>query len=99
MGGEPLYGPEFGSYPAEDVAWLLTDLSEVELEAPTEEREEAIQSGAAHYAESLPIEFQPSAEYQELFHRVLAESAGRLAQAVAVITERILEERGRDAVL
>ncbi|GAA3241948.1 cysteine protease StiP family protein [Actinocorallia longicatena] len=99
MGGEPLYGPEFGSYPAQDVAWLLTDLSEVRLEAPTEEREEAIQSGAAHYAESLPIEFQPSAEYQELFHEVLGESAGRLAQAVAVITERILEERGPGAVL
>ena len=30
------------------------------LEAPTEEREEAIQSGGAHYAESLPVEYQPS---------------------------------------
>ncbi|GAB3652076.1 hypothetical protein GCM10027589_09300 [Actinocorallia lasiicapitis] len=99
MNGEPLYGPEFGSYAADDVAWLLTDLSGVELEAPTEEREEAIQAGRAHYAESLPIEFQPSAEYQELFHRTLDRSAGRLAQAVAVITERILAERGPEAVL
>jgi hypothetical protein len=96
---EPLYGPEFGSYARQDVAWLLTDLSEVTLEAPTEEREEAIQSGAAHYAESLPVEYQPSGAYQELFHQALAEAAPRLAQAVAVIGERILAERGRDAVL
>ena len=27
---------------------------------PIEEREEAIQSGAAHYAESLPVEYQPT---------------------------------------
>jgi len=99
VSAHPLRGPEFGSYRPEDVAWLLTDLSDVELEAPTEEREEAIQSGAAHYAESLPIEYQPSPEYQMLFHSALEASAARIAQAVAVITERILAERGPDAVL
>ncbi|MEU9386063.1 transcriptional repressor, partial [Streptomyces sp. NPDC048279] len=31
----------------EDVGWLLQDLSDVTLEAPTEEREEAILSGGA----------------------------------------------------
>ena len=60
----PLRGPEFGSYRADEVAWLLTDLSDVALEAPIEEREEAIQSGGAHYAESLPVEYQPDAEYR-----------------------------------
>ena len=65
---EPLRGPAFSSYAPDEVGWLLQDLSDVELEAPTEEREEAIQSGGAHYAESLPVEYQPSAEYQELFH-------------------------------
>jgi hypothetical protein len=95
----PLYGPRFGSYPEQDVAWLLTDLSAVELEAPTEEREEAIQAGAAHYAESLPVEYQPGPEYQRLFRDALAASATRLAYAVGVITELILAERGRDAVL
>lgn len=99
MNAGPLRGPAFGSYRPEDVAWLLTDLSEVSLEAPTEEREEAIQSGAAHYAESLPIEYQPSPDYQLLFHAALEESASRLAQAVAVIAERILAERGPGAVL
>ncbi|MFC5750116.1 phosphoribosyltransferase [Actinomadura rugatobispora] len=97
-GPEPLYGPAFGSYPAEDVAWLLKDLSAVRLEAPTEEREAAVQAGRAHYAESLPVEYQPSPGYQELFHKALDASAERLAYAAGVITEMILAARGRDAV-
>jgi hypothetical protein len=96
---QPLYGPAFGSYSAAEVSWLLTDLSGVRLEAPTEEREEAIQAGEAHYAESLPIEFQPSEQYQSLFTRALAESAAEVAQAVGVVTELVLAERGEDVVL
>jgi hypothetical protein len=94
-----LRGPAFGSYAADEVGWLLTDLSDVELEAPTEEREEAVQSGGAHYAESLPIEYQPTAEYQQLFATALAESAGRLAHAVGVVTELVLDRRGPGVVL
>ncbi len=71
----PLRGPAFGSYAPDEVAWLLTDLSDVALEAPTEEREEAIQTGGAHYAESLPIEYQPDAAYRRLFEQALAASA------------------------
>ncbi|MBC6463640.1 cysteine protease StiP family protein [Actinomadura sp. HBU206391] len=96
---EPLRGPGFGSYPPQDVAWLLTDLSDARLEAPTEEREEAIQAGRAHYAESLPVEYQPGEEYQRLFQDALDASAARLAYGAGVITEMILAERGRDAVL
>ncbi|MEV6009652.1 phosphoribosyltransferase [Streptomyces sp. NPDC051976] len=96
---EPLRGPAFSSYPADEVGWLLKDLSDVELEAPTEEREEAIQSGGAHYAESLPVEYQPSAEYQELFRSALSASAARIARAVGAVTELVLAERGPDAVL
>ena len=96
---EPLRGPRFGSYPAADVGWLLTDLSGVALEAPIEEREEAIQSGGAHYAESLPQEYQPSAEYQQLFADALTDSADRLAHAVGMVTELVLDRRGPDVVL
>lgn len=95
----PLHGPEFGSYARDEVSWLLTDLSAAQLEAPTEEREEAIQAGRAHYAESLPVEFQPSPEYQELFTEALEESASRIAHAVGVVTELVLDARGEDAVL
>ncbi|MFI8874614.1 phosphoribosyltransferase [Streptomyces sp. NPDC055243] len=89
---EPLRGPAFSSYAAEDVGWLLQDLSGVRLEAPTEEREEAIQSGGAHYAESLPVEYQPSPQYQELFRAALGTSAARIAQAVGTVTETVLAE-------
>ncbi|MCW7945840.1 phosphoribosyltransferase [Streptomyces hygroscopicus] len=96
---EPLRGPAFSSYAPEEVGWLLRDLSDVTLEAPTEEREEAIQSGGAHYAESLPVEYQPSERYQELFHSALEASAERLAQAVGVVTETVLAERSPRPVL
>ncbi|MFE1424262.1 phosphoribosyltransferase [Streptomyces fungicidicus] len=96
---EPLRGPAFSSYAPEEVGWLLQDLSHVTLEAPTEEREEAVQSGGAHYAESLPVEYQPSEQYQELFHAALDESAARLAHAVGVVTETVLAERAPRPVL
>ncbi|MFF9404089.1 phosphoribosyltransferase [Streptomyces anandii] len=96
---EPLRGPAFSSYAPQEVGWLLRDLSEVTLEAPTEEREEAIQSGGAHYAESLPVEYQPSEQYQELFHAALEVSAARIAQAVGVVTETVLAERTPAPVL
>ncbi|KUN05116.1 phosphoribosyltransferase [Streptomyces yokosukanensis] len=96
---EPLRGPAFSSYPPEEVGWLLQDLSDITLEAPTEEREEAIQSGGAHYAESLPVEYQPSEQYQELFHTALDASAARLAQAVGVVTEAVITERSPRPVL
>ncbi|MFJ3664828.1 phosphoribosyltransferase [Streptomyces sp. NPDC090106] len=96
---EPLRGPAFSSYAPEEVGWLLQDLSDVTLEAPTEEREEAIQSGGAHYAESLPVEYQPSEHYQELFQAALDASADRLAQAVGAVTEIVLAERSPRPVL
>ena len=77
MLSEPLRGPAFSSYPADEVGWLLKDLSDVPLEAPVEEREEAVQNGGAHYAESLPVEYQPTEEYLTLFHAALAASADR----------------------
>ncbi|MGW8553950.1 phosphoribosyltransferase [Streptomyces tubercidicus] len=96
---EPLRGPDFSSYTADEVGWLLQDLSEVTLEAPTEEREEAIQRGGAHYAESLPVEYQPSEDYQALFHSALRTSASRIARAVGTVTETVLAERSPRPVL
>ncbi|MFD4865801.1 phosphoribosyltransferase [Streptomyces sp. NPDC058412] len=96
---EPLRGPAFSSYAPEDVGWLLQDFSDVELEAPTEEREEAIQAGGAHYAESLPVEYQPSPRYQELYQSALTASAARIARAVGTVTETVLAERSPSPVL
>ncbi|GCD37904.1 phosphoribosyltransferase [Streptomyces chrestomyceticus JCM 4735] len=96
---EPLRGPAFSSYAPDEVGWLLQDLSSITLEAPTEEREEAIQAGGAHYAESLPVEYQPSERYQALFHSALETSAGRIAQAVGAVTETVIAERSARPVL
>ncbi|MEV0372050.1 phosphoribosyltransferase [Streptomyces sp. NPDC050636] len=96
---EPLRGPAFSSYAPDEVGWLVQDLSDVTLEAPTEEREEAIQRGGAHYAESLPVEYQPSEQYQALFHSALQSSASRIARAVGTVTETVLAERTKSPVL
>ncbi len=95
----PLAGPAFGSYRPDEVSWLLTDLSAVDLEADAAHREAAIQAGRAHYAESLPVEYQPDPAYQALFDTILAASAARLAHAVGAVTELVLAERGPDVVL
>lgn len=95
----PLAGPEFGSYATDDVQWLLKDLSHLALEADVADREQRIQSGQAHYAESLPVEYQPDAAYRELFDRVLDSSAGRLAAAVGTVTDLVIAERGAGSVL
>ena len=94
----PLSGPAFGSYAAEDVSWLLQDLQGAALEAPAEEREHAIQTGAANYAESLPIEYLPSPEYEALYREALERSGRRLAVAVGVVTDLALAARGNRPV-
>jgi hypothetical protein len=95
----PLHGPAFSSYAAAEVSWLLTDLSHVALEAPAEQREAMMQAKAGHYAESLPIEYQPTGEYLELFHEALAASAERVAHAVGVVTELVMAARDGAPVL
>lgn len=93
---EGLTGPTFGSYAADEVTWLLQDLSHVRLEAATEVRERAIQAGEAHYAESLPVEYQPEETYRRLFAEQLDEVAPRVATAVGAVAELVVATRGRD---
>jgi hypothetical protein len=94
----PLSGPAFGSYAAADVRWLLKDLAGVALEAPAEEREHLIQTGEANYAESLPIEYLPSPEYEALYQEALDRSGRRLAVAVGVVTDLALAARDNSPV-
>ncbi len=91
----------FSSYDPAECAWLLTDLSHVALEVGTEDREELIQGGR-HYAEMLPVEYQPDAAYTALFHRALDATAVRLAHAVGLVGDLLLEQaraHGVDPVL
>lgn len=87
-----------GSYKQEDVTFLLKDLSDISLEQRTEEREAAMQTGG-HYSESLPIEYQPTDEYIQLFQNTLSDSAIRIARAVGTVSERIIQKNGFDVVL
>lgn len=87
-----------GSYRPADVVFLLKDISQDIREKGTREREQAMQSGR-HYSEMLPIEYQPTEEYIELFHRSLKETAHRLALAAAIVAETIRNKCGPRLVL
>lgn len=89
---------KIGSYPEEDVKFLLKDLSSLSLEGETESREKRIQSGE-HYSESLPIEYYPPEEYLELFHRSLQDYKTKVALHVGVVAEQIFKEKGENTVL
>ncbi len=89
---------KIGSYPEGDVTFLLKDLSHIPIEVDTIEREKAVQNGA-HYSEMLPVEYKPSNEYMQLFFSSLENSKRKVAQAVAIVAEQIVEKRGFNTVL
>lgn len=89
----------FSSYSGSDVQWLLKNISDADLEAPLEEREEAVQSGASHYSESLPVEYLPTDEYQQLFVESLQMNKNKIAEAVGMVAEKVYEIREGQPVL
>ena len=89
----------FSSYAGDDVKWLLKDISHADLEAPLEEREEAVQAGTSHYSESLPVEYLPNADYRNLFVESLQMNKGKMAEAVGLVAEKVLEIRNGAPVL
>ena len=89
---------KLGSYSSDDVVFLLKDISESIVERGTEEREEVIQGGG-HYSEMLPIEYKPSDEYINLYHKAMDEFSDKIAESTAVVAENIIKKRGSDTVL
>lgn len=89
---------KIGSYNAEDVQFLLKDLSDIKLEDSTENRELMVQSGV-HYSESLPIEYQPPKAYVDLFWETLQEYKQKVALCIGVVAEQIYQSKGDRAVL
>ena len=83
---------KMGSYAPEDVIFLLRDIGSAFLEMDNEKREQLIQSGI-HYSEMLPVEKQPSDTYMNLFYKALDAYAERIAIAVGVVAEQIIENR------
>lgn len=88
----------FGSYEDDDVRFLLKDLSHVQLELSTEEREQAIQAGI-HYSEMLPTEKLPTEAYLHIFSESLAAYAEKVALAAATVGELIIAKKGFSTVL
>ena len=88
----------FSTYRAEDVTILLKDISGMVEPLPTAERERLIQSGV-HYSAMLPIEYEPTAKYVEVYEDSLRRFALLTAAAVANVAEAVLAVRGDGIVL
>ncbi|WP_294349000.1 cysteine protease StiP family protein [uncultured Clostridium sp.] len=89
---------KFSSYSKEDVVFLLKDISNFVIEQGTIEREKAIQGGR-HYSEMLPVEYQVSDVYLDLYKSQLEISKKKLAFAVGVMCEKILKRKEKNIVL
>jgi len=87
-----------GSYNPNDVIFLLKNLNGLLAETDLQTREKNIQSGG-HYSEMLPIEYEPTKEYLDLFHLTLRESASKVADHVGMVAESILKRNGPKMVL
>ncbi len=88
----------FSTYHPDDVTLLLKDITGLVEPQPASVREKLIQSGT-HYCEMLPLEYAPSDMYMATFHRALHQYAQITAHAVAVVAEKIYQEKGKEAVL
>ncbi|MEG0258515.1 MAG: cysteine protease StiP family protein [Lysinibacillus sp.] len=84
---------QMGSYAQEDVVFLLRNISHMTLEMDNSKREQLIQSGT-HYSEMLPIEHSPSKAYMDVFYNTLEAYAERIALAVGVVAQQIMERNG-----
>lgn len=89
---------KIGSYSEDDVLFLLKDLSNIQLEDSTINREVKVQSGQ-HYSESLPIEYQPPTEYVDLFWKTAMEYKQKVALSIGIVAEQIYQSKGKQAVL
>lgn len=86
------------SYLTEDVVLLLKDITGLVQPQSTEERERLIQSGR-HYSEMLPVEYVPTEKYMEVYREALGRYARQVADAVGVLSDKIIGARGKDTVL
>ncbi|WP_415997450.1 cysteine protease StiP family protein [Blautia hydrogenotrophica] len=86
------------TYKKEDVELLLKDITGLVKPQSTQEREQLIQQGR-HYCEMLPIEYSPSEAYMEAYETALKVFADSTSEAVGLLADKIMEEKGRSVVL
>ena len=86
------------SYSEEDVILLLKDITGLVSPQSIEEREKLIQSGK-HYSEMLPIEYVPTEKYMKVYYEALESYSKTVAEAVGKLSDKIIENKGREVVL
>ena len=89
---------EFSTYKKDDVIFLLKDIADMIVEEDNMTREKKIQSGT-HYSEMIPIEYQVSDEYLNLYRTKLKENKEKLAFAIGVMSEKILKIHDKNPIL
>jgi len=75
-----------GTYPDDDITFLLSPLSEQELQQLYKnpaEKEALIQQGVAHYSQMLSRERQPDARYLSIFEQALLRNGQRMGREIA----------------
>lgn len=86
-----------GSYPADDVRFLLRP---IELEStPVAEKERLIQSGRRHYSEMITAESLPGEKYLAVFRRAVELNRRRFATDLVKLAHGIRELRPGGATL
>ncbi|MDE5854581.1 MAG: hypothetical protein K2H19_05915, partial [Ruminococcus sp.] len=88
----------FSTYKPNDVKILLKDITGLVEPLGTKEREEKIQAGI-HYSEMLPLEYEPTQKYMEIYNLALERFSNITADAVGVVSQQIWNDKGRDTVL
>ena len=84
-----------GSYQEKDVTLLLKDITGLVIPLSTAERERMIQNGT-HYSEMLPLEYEPSDEYMDIYKSAVENYSATTAQAVLSVAHKIwLEKNGK----
>lgn len=86
------------SYNDNDVEILLKDISGLVKPLPTQDREKLIQKGV-HYSEMLPLEYKPSKKYIDEYYNSLNNYSEMTAEAIAVLSEKILQLKGKNVVI
>lgn len=86
-----------GSYPAEDVTFLLTPVK-IQPTSVTV-KESLIQSGSRHYSEMISAETSPKQEYLELFHKAFNRNRGRLGRDIALLACTMANKKEKEITL
>lgn len=86
------------SYSKSDVVILLQDIKGKVPILDTFEREKLNQSGV-HYSEMLPLEYKPTEKYMQLYEESLNTLSRETANAVELLSEKLIAKKGKDIVL